>query len=154
MIYNNPIVVSVALVPVIDDNQNFLGLLGIQRGIEPFIGGLAFPGGYQDEMELSKDAAVRELEQETGLKIDKNQFKFFNEKMTAHNKNLQFWYSTPIKADDVFQLIELDEFDKREIFQILIIDDASKICFPTHREIFEEFKTFITKEKNQGFSLS
>ena len=42
-----------------------LELLLIQRGAEPFAGRWALPGGYVEEEESPRDAAVRELQEET-----------------------------------------------------------------------------------------
>lgn len=41
----------------------------IRRGKDPFAGKLALPGGHLDEREKSVLAAVRELEEETGIKL-------------------------------------------------------------------------------------
>ena len=40
----------------------------IQRGIEPFKGKWAFPGGFMKMDETAEDCAKRELEEETGRK--------------------------------------------------------------------------------------
>ncbi|MEU6175849.1 NUDIX hydrolase [Streptantibioticus parmotrematis] len=44
-------------------------VLLIQRAWEPFTGCWALPGGHVDAGETSLDAAVRELEEETGIQV-------------------------------------------------------------------------------------
>ena len=44
-------------------------MLLIQRGNPPFKGAWAFPGGFMDKDETTEQCAVRELEEETGLKV-------------------------------------------------------------------------------------
>ena len=46
-------------------------VLLIQRGNEPFKGQWAFPGGFMNMDETTEQCAVRELEEETGLKVSK-----------------------------------------------------------------------------------
>ena len=43
-------------------------VLLIQRGIEPYKGDWAFPGGFMKMDETAEECAMRELEEETGLK--------------------------------------------------------------------------------------
>ncbi len=45
-------------------------VLLIQRGAEPFKGFWAFPGGFMNMDETTEQCAIRELEEETGLKVD------------------------------------------------------------------------------------
>lgn len=44
-------------------------VLLIQRGGEPFKGAWAFPGGFMNMDETTEQCAIRELEEETGLKV-------------------------------------------------------------------------------------
>ena len=44
-------------------------VLLIQRGDQPFKGGWAFPGGFMNMDETTEQCAVRELEEETGLRL-------------------------------------------------------------------------------------
>ena len=44
-------------------------VLLIQRGNEPFKGCWAFPGGFMNIDETTEQSAVRELEEETGLRL-------------------------------------------------------------------------------------
>ena len=44
-------------------------VLLIQRGIDPYKGCWAFPGGFMNMDETTEECAIRELEEETGLKV-------------------------------------------------------------------------------------
>ena len=46
-------------------------VLLIERGDEPFKGCWAFPGGFMNMDETTEQCAIRELEEETGLKVSK-----------------------------------------------------------------------------------
>ena len=46
-------------------------VLLIRRGSEPFKGGWAFPGGFMNMDETTDQCAIRELEEETGLRVSK-----------------------------------------------------------------------------------
>ena len=59
----DPKVATVVLVSV-DDN-----LVLVRRGIEPAMGRWSFPSGYVDRGEAVEDAAVREVNEETGLDV-------------------------------------------------------------------------------------
>ena len=48
-------------------------MLLIQRGDQPFKGGWAFPGGFMNMDETTEQCAIRELEEETGLRLSKIQ---------------------------------------------------------------------------------
>jgi 8-oxo-dGTP diphosphatase len=46
-------------------------VLLIERGDDPFKGCWAFPGGFMNMDETTEQCAIRELEEETGLKVSK-----------------------------------------------------------------------------------
>ena len=54
---------------VVIAKENEPKVLLIQRGNEPFKGQWAFPGGFMNMDETAEQCAVRELEEETGLKV-------------------------------------------------------------------------------------
>ncbi len=78
------------LIVLVDSGDNYK-FLSIKRGKDPFKGMWALPGGNIDEGETPLDAAVRELEEETGLMIPGKYFtyvgSFDKEFRDPRNKN-------------------------------------------------------------------
>ena len=54
---------------VVIANEKEPKVLLIQRGNEPFKGCWAFPGGFMNMDETTEQCAIRELEEETGMKV-------------------------------------------------------------------------------------
>ena len=51
-------------------NEEEPKVLLIQRGYEPYKGCWAFPGGFMEMNETIEECAIRELQEETGLRLD------------------------------------------------------------------------------------
>ena len=66
--YPHPAVTADCIV-VATDNQQRPCVLLIQRKHEPCQGQWAFPGGFMNIDETTEEAAIRELEEETGIRI-------------------------------------------------------------------------------------
>jgi len=54
---------------IFSKGNEHLQILLIQRGFNPFKGMWAFPGGYVEDDEDLEESALRELHEETGLKL-------------------------------------------------------------------------------------
>ena len=54
---------------VVMTNEPLPKVLLIQRGAAPYKGAWAFPGGFMNMDETTEECAIRELEEETGLKV-------------------------------------------------------------------------------------
>lgn len=65
--YPRPAVTADCIVMTKEDEPK---VLLIERGHEPFKGCWAFPGGFMNMDETTEQCAVRELEEETGLKVN------------------------------------------------------------------------------------
>ncbi|MGC9352656.1 MAG: NUDIX domain-containing protein [Mariniphaga sp.] len=131
--YPRPALTVDALVYV-EENGTFSVLL-IQRGIEPFKGKWALPGGFVNMYELLETACKRELEEETGLKVDKmTQFKSFDaiDRDPRHRTiSVVFSAQLPEKAE----VKGNDDADNAKWFPI---NDLPEMAFD-HRKILEEF---------------
>ena len=54
---------------IVMTNEPQSKVLLIQRGANPYKGAWAFPGGFMNMDETTEQCAIRELEEETGLKV-------------------------------------------------------------------------------------
>lgn len=138
--YQNPVPVVVALVPVRlanpSNHGNNLGLLTIERGIEPQTGQLALPGGFL-EYEDWRVGLLRELCEETGLKgYNITQVKLLDVHSVAYNTRLALFASLPV----------VDESELASCFapteecpRYQIITAPQELAFSTHTEMARRF---------------
>lgn len=135
--YNSPIAVGVALVPVEKDGEE--GFVALKRGINPFIGGIAFPSGFVDERESSKEAAIRELQEEVGLQLpEASKWSHVSEKKTPNNQLLIFYrYADTLKWEDVEQAYS-SLVDKSESQGLVFLQPTTEMCFSLHAEVHQE----------------
>jgi len=132
MSYNNPVPVAVNVVTV-QKKDGTIGLLGVERGIEPYIGGLAFPGGFVNQLESIEQAAAREFDEEVGIKSTPDDWRILLSRITPNNRVLVFCgYEETIAEDDVAKMVPNDE-----VKSFVILDPTSKLCFSLHQAVMD-----------------
>ena len=137
--YFNPTPVVVAIVPVraINPTSGLLevGLLTIERGIEPRLGHLALPGGYL-EYEDWRCGVLRELFEETNIRIDDiSCVTLQGARSIDENRKIALFGSVPPVEQSV-----LSEFvANRECPRFEIIFEARELAFATHTEMATHF---------------
>lgn len=145
--YNSPLAVGVAVVPVIKDGQE--GFVAFKRGINPFVGGVAFPGGFVNQMEGSKEAAIRELFEEIGLDLGSAVWHHIGEKKTPANQLLIFYRCEAVLDwNDVESAYE-QLADKSESQGLVFLDKDTEMCFSLHAEIRDEQFQLDNKATNK-----
>jgi 8-oxo-dGTP diphosphatase len=131
--YPRPALTVDALVYV-KENSGFFVLL-IQRGIEPFKGKWALPGGFVNMDELLETACKRELEEETGLHVGKmTQFKTFD----AINRDPRHRTISVVFSTQLSEKVNVSGGDDAAHAKWFSISDLPEMAFD-HREILEEF---------------
>jgi 8-oxo-dGTP diphosphatase len=94
--YPRPALTVDAIVFVNDENGT--SVLLIERGIEPYKGKWALPGGFVNSNELLETACKRELKEETGLEVKSmEQFKTYDAiNRDPRHRTISVVYSTEI----------------------------------------------------------
>lgn len=76
-------------------------ILFVRRAVEPYAGKWAPPGGYPEKGESMRAAAVREVNEETGIVIEQNQLiPFFLSSITSTN---QYYISFRAHVDECYE---------------------------------------------------
>lgn len=125
--YSNPTPVAVIVLPVDD------GYLILKRTIEPYIGSLAFPGGYVNTGETWQEACSRELLEEAGVSIKSQEISLIDVKSSVKsNVVLIFGKGPQLKSKD----IDLN-FISNESAELQILTEFKELAFPLHSEVFQ-----------------
>ena len=142
--YASPVTVAVALQPV--KQNNGIGILAVQRGIEPYIGRHALPGGFVDNGESSIIAAPRELFEETAINAKGRPVYFSEDVGGSHNgkdprsHTMYFYTMPPLNEQDINLKFTDNEVQKLAV--LFLADDKTslqnkngdiiELCFATH----------------------
>jgi 8-oxo-dGTP diphosphatase len=131
--WSNPIPVAVVLLPVTNPDGT-TGLVLIRRDIEPARGELALPGGFIETGESWKQAAVRELAEETGLHAEAGEVRLFDVAVSTGFTLSIFALLPPRPA----QLLP-PPAATAEATEWLVAMQPQRLAFPSHTDAMAAF---------------
>lgn len=134
MTWSNPLPVAVVLLPVsYPDGRT--GLVVVRRGIEPFRGEIALPGGFIETGESWREAAVRELREETYLLAQPDEVELFDVHSSFKGRSLLIFGLLPSRpAEDLPESTPTEES-----LEWLVLTEPTPLCFPTHTDAMAEY---------------
>lgn len=126
-----------ALIFVKEEESTFILL--IERGREPFKNKWALPGGFVNLDETLEKACKRELQEETGLKVDKmTQFKTYDAiDRDPRHRTISVVYYAELETKQTVK--GSDDAARAEWFSI---ENIPELAFD-HQQILDEFKIWM-----------
>lgn len=132
--WSNPLPVAVVLHPVVYADGR-VGLVVVRRDIEPFRGDIALPGGFIETGESWREAAVRELREETGLPASPDEVELFNVHSSAGGRSLLVFGVLPPRRAETLPPSRPTE----EAMEWFVLTEPAELAFPTHTAVMAEF---------------
>lgn len=125
--WDNPLPVTATIVP--KDNKIVL----VKRKYPPFVDDWCLPGGFIEAHEAPADSAIREVEEETGLKIEIERILESSAPGKGINVIIIFYLAKPAKGplfagDDAS---EVASFSQHEI--------PANVAFPLHKQMIDKW---------------
>jgi 8-oxo-dGTP diphosphatase len=116
-------------------SETTISVLLIERGREPFKNKWALPGGFVDLDETLEKACIRELEEETGLQVEKmQQFRAYDAiDRDPRHRTISVVYSVQLAGK-----MPLKGNDDAAQARWFSIDDMPELAFD-HAEILNDF---------------
>lgn len=131
--YPRPALTVDAIVFANADDVTFILL--IRRGIQPFKGKWALPGGFVNINELLETACIRELKEETGLEVESmKQFKAFD----AINRDPRHRTISVVYSTQLGEKAEVKGGDDAAHAEWFPVKSLPEMAFD-HNAIIEEF---------------
>lgn len=132
--WRNPLPVAVAMLPVVTD-EGTRGLVVVRRTIDPGRGQLSLPGGFIELGESWREAAVRELREETGIEADARHVRLFDVHSTPTTHNLLVFGLLPEHAATRLPPVTATE----EASEWLVTTRPLDLVFSTHTQAMADF---------------
>ena len=126
--YRNPLPVSVVLLPAGG------GLLLVRRTNEPGRGKLGLPGGFIEWGETWRAAGARELNEETGIRIEASGLCLFDAVSAPDSTLLVFGLASPVSEADLPPFVATNETS-----EIVIGREPMELAFSTHTEMMRRY---------------
>ena len=143
--WQNPIPVASVLQPVTDGNN--MGLIILQRAINPKIGAWSIPGGFMDMNDASiEDCGLRELREETGIVLPRKP------KMVSSTTNHIGQVITICESYDILDVNHITIKLCRENSDYRFIWEPEELAFPIQTEAVQNWFDRQTKEKHSIYS--
>jgi 8-oxo-dGTP pyrophosphatase MutT (NUDIX family) len=124
--------VAVAMLPV--DTGSGRGLLVVRRDIEPARGMLTLPGGFIEHGEAWRDAAVRELAEETTITADPAEVRLFDVHSAPSGTLLVFGVLPPRPLDVLPPSTQTEEATGYEV-----LVRPERLAFSTHTQAMADY---------------
>ena len=143
MEYRNPTPTVDVIVYRRDSKCSILEVLLIERRNLPH--GWALPGGFVDEWEMVETAAIREVEEETGLKItlDELLYVYSSPSRDSRQHNLSVVFTAEISANTETLPTAGDDAQQAIFFNV---KSLPALAFD-HAEILADFETWLITGK-------
>ena len=126
--------VAVVLLPVsYPDGRT--GVVVVRRDIEPFRGDIALPGGFIETGESWRDAAVRELREETGLIAQATEVGLFDVHSSYNGYSLLVFGIVPPRTVESLP----PSAPTTESLEWFVLTEPTRLCFPTHTQAMAEY---------------
>ncbi len=130
--WRNPLPVAVALLPI--DTDAGRGLVVVRRDIDPGRGELGLPGGFIEIGEAWREAAVRELREETTIEAKPDDVRLFDVHSAPSGTLLVFGLLPPRPASELPPSVPTEEATGYEIAL-----RAVRLAFPTHTQAMADY---------------
>ncbi|MBL7498074.1 NUDIX domain-containing protein [Frankia sp. CNm7] len=132
--WRNPLPVAVALLPVAMPEGD-RGLVVVRRDIDPGRGELSLPGGFMEVGEVWREAAVRELREETGITADAADVRLFDVHSGTDGGVLLVFGLLPERSWAELPPVTATE----EATEWLVVTEPRRLVFPTHTDAMASY---------------